>query len=1384
MGRPGCRQCCDEEELVTCFVLDSKVDIVYKDSNNQKINVGLTDIRPLIRTSEDIKPENAPEDYDDFVLSESILQEIEDGDYTIVKSDQFPQIIKAYFYNDDKYCFRAFFSTTFPHVKRMEVKTKNREFFYSYKRFDFEGGDSQDYQNIQIKDLDVEIPRQGLIGFGGGFPDFVLSFSPDILDIAYQGSFGPTSGFCFNVKEELGSYLTEEELEVVEFSIFLDSEKMSEETDNLEIVNAGVFNLPISNFGKFSVYNKELTKKDTYMVLKTPSPVDLYYRDHRVVGGDFFFSDINTDFIDSVNEINKQTVIRSEINRLLKEFLEERKDWTILDSGSNDAATKQQLRIDFIEDTKEYLDENFNLELSYTKVAYIGNAEQERDDLGFKIRDSVEFVDYQEDASPVIDSIFEDDSFLELIVGEVEDFDQQEIESGIVLDFNYKLKQGDSTADMVFKDDLLSSTSLPRPTPYTHNNTYVKIFNNENGDEYSYALPRIGTVAFTPLTSKLTGIAGYREKYYISIKYKSPTGAFLNGEESFFIVNKNEVFGSIDVEQETKIGNQMFVDPSCGYIQSRTDILLPSTFEGSGVIREFINREYSIIYEDHDMYEYYGSFGTNGVVSDGDMGCVGPFETPLLYSNTYYTIDNKEVKRGSKLGGSPSISRIDSRFSNSFGLCNPNIDKEQWTHYSETQKYKKNDDGELVVNFFRYNEINNLQSKSSASDFKNHCEEILSLGGTPLYTGSVSEDLSIFSRYTHHSLNYGKFDGNSVKDKDYISQWPSKSFYTIDMEPNTSDINVTTSTNKTYGEQVINRNYSMYSGFVNKTQSFATSGLYNSGNMYSSIKVNGNQSYIDTYIPSSYHSVRYSHTQKSGYPSITCADNFKKVYSKTTSGGSNRDVLTDFDIIGIMQEYESCVAKVEVNNHKKQYWVSVFYSSDASQENGRHKKLFSYIELLESPEGAVQEYEFQAYDGGSFLLKNYKSIFFKPLAGTGTLSDSISAAIRGFFNQYGTGGQLAEYSPVWGESGPFLDSQINLGFAGITAYNIGQTGIPSRVKSECLNLGPSGRCSDWDCTTCTGNNGVLYNLNYNNFDDRSLTFLPVDSASLSLPQSGDFVGDYTISTNLKAFSASSRKRYLTDRDRNNSLLSDGWGIGSFAIKGAKFSGEYSSSLVNDSELCGYSSAMMPSEGVGGFVTTSSPGYHIYKNCVYDGNSYYYDYKYKVTSSPILRSYARHGDIVPSIFKSESERYQLFTILRETVAFLSPSYFYGPQECIQLYGPYDPKGCYQEIDDLINQIENDYPEAQFLSGRTESQEVTSYNYIPCRSTLFFVEDQEYETIDISSLPQENKTIVEDATDITRNTELDYEESGSFFATAYKLKGVNEIPFNNFVIRWSI
>jgi hypothetical protein len=1429
MGRPGCRQCCDDESVETCAVSDSDITVVYRDSNNKKINVDLLDIRDIIRTSEDQKPENAPEDYDDFIINESILRVIEDGDYTIVEEGQFPQVIKSTFYNDGKYSFEADFYSPFsvPYMQRMEVKTKNREFFYRWRMLNSEEGDTA-YSDVQIKELDISVPAYGGTGFKTD-PDFTLRFSPDIIDIDYQTSgFGSpqVGGFCFNMKEELGSYLNEDDLEVVDFTIFLDPEKMTELTDAVPVVNASDVKLTNDNgsesfdhFSKFSVYTKDLKSKKTYMIIKTPSPVSIGYRDHRVVGGHLFFSSIDKEFIDNVNTINEQTKVRESLFSLFLAFLQERGDWTIVDSGSADAATKTQFQDTFLSDAKEYIEERYKT-LSYTKVAYIGDVDQDRDRNGFRVRTSIEEADYTV-AELVLDNIFEDESFLAIVIGLVELISIGDLEGGFLVDFTYEISRGflsflsdEVTADVTLKDDLLSSTSLPKAEKYTHKNIFISVKDLNTDIDYSYIPPIIGeSKSATGLWEKLSGFNGYREKYYISIEYTNPTGAFLNGLDATFLIIENNLFGGGIIENtRTGIGTQLFVEPRCGYIQSRENVLLPLSYDSSLIedLQRYGStmRDYTKVHDKYTADYAVGTFDTQVSNSSANRSCLSSGQYD------YSQIINKaiEIKTGPSVASTYSVNSFARPIN--FRVAYANYDEfvELITtlHTVEPVPTSYDDpDYGRIENYADKTSVEIVDDHISIDAVKSFCRDMITLrrqrdfsSGLATFFRRTIRGNSYFIVPGFHGVttNYNRFEDESIKTNTFISQWPSEVYYTIDMKPNNGNMTLINKPVQEFnededGDKIVNR------FVVNRVSSFGKNVswgqgsnlvfnlqnvLYNNEDLYSNISVDST-----VFMGDDLHSLRFDHSHSEGSPNtliLESLDLYDGVFVDEYSDG-----LNFLDVVLMVLEYEKNVSKIEIRNNQKQIYLG--------SGGIVHSEFFDYASLLEADQEEY-DFSFSTYNGTGKYNRDYKELYPKPNHGEGTTSSSATDNARKFFNQnvYIFQGPLVSQGMrlIFDKDGYFLDADMSLGFAVREKY-ISQTEPLDHVKNICLSTQSRCGCTSYSCENCMAEDGIYYNLNtyknsrdvnnLNNFGepvlnrsyisgDQQEIIIEQNTSTQSYPQ--DPCPAYILSSNLRVVAPGNGHRIK----KSSGLPFGGslWNIGNLydgflSVKPASYSGSLSTTLEWSScrfpvrryrwgELHGGGPMFAPNGEVGGSIMSSSPGYHIYRGVEDLGDYYYYNYKLRVASSVSLRSYAKYSNVTagPSEFSHTTTN---------NTYIIQPDFslnLFLDVESKEQYGEWVREGCLNSLRVACEEAWDNVniPDFEFPVGIVTSQSVDSYNFAPARDTWFFVEDQSYTDVDIRSFPQNIVEVRNDPYGVSRNERLGYNgETKEYFIEDLKL-----------------
>ena len=1442
MGRPGCNQCCNNESVETCAVSDSDINVVYRDSNNQKINIGLLDIRDIIRTSEDQKPENSPEDYDDFIINESILIEIENGNYAIIEEGQFPQKIKSTFYNDGKYSFEADFYSPFsvPYMQRMEVKTKNREFFYRWRILNSEEGDVA-YSDVQIKELDISVPAYGA---GTGFksdPDFTLRFSPDIIDIDYSTSgFGSsqTGGFCFNMKEELGSYLNEDDLEAVDFTIFLDPEKMAELTDDIPVVNASDVQLTnndggesFDHFSKFSVYTKDLKSKKTYMIIKTPSPVSIRYKDHRVVGGHLFFSSINKDFIDNVNTINKQTKVRESLFSLFFAFLQERVDWTIVDSGSADAATKTQFQDTFLSDAKEYIEEHYKT-LSYTKVAYIGDIDQDRDSNGFRIRTSIEEADYTA-AELVLDNIFEDESFLALIIGSVDLISIEDLENGFLVDFTYQIRRGflsDNTyADVIFKDDLLSSTSLPKAENYTHKNILISANAEDNDINYTYTPPKLGdSQSAIGLWEKLSGFNNYREKYYISIEYTNPTGDFYNGLGVDFFIHQNDLFGGDIIEETyTVIGTQLFVEPRCGYIQSRENILLPISYDQSlsdADPKKYGNivRDYSKIHDKYTADYAVGTFDTQVSKSSANRDCMDSGQ----YNYSQIIDKAIEIKTGPSYSSTYSLNSF-SRPIN-FRIAYANYESVEWistVHTREPVPRLFGDPDSGQIESYADKTTFKVTNGISIDDVKSFCKEMINLrkqrdfssGLATFFVRSVTssgriQSFFITPEFNGTSANYNLFKNETIKTNTFISQWPSEEYYTIDMKPNNESMGLTSKSieepfiedengDKIFNEFVLNRISSF--GKTRGWGAFAPvfwgweSVIYHNENLYDAINSNS-----IVYMGDDLHSLRFKHTHNSGSPNSVILENLE-IYDGLLVDQYS-DGLSSPDVALIVLEYEKNVSKIEIKNNQKH-----IYLGDGGVV---HSEFFDYVSLLEANQEEY-DFSFSTHSGAGKFYKDYKKLYPKPSHGEGTTSSSAIDNARKFFNQHvfiyqGPYGSLGTRL-IFDKDGYFLDANTDLGFAKIEKY-ISQTGSLDRIKNTCLSTQQSRcGCTGYSCESCMAESGIYYNLNaYKNGNDVNdlnafgepvvnRSYVSGDQQEIIIEQNSstqyyqqDPCPMYTLSSDLITVASGNghRIKKTSGSSWNTGNIYDGF----LSVKPAPYSGSLSTNLEWGScnfpvrrhtwgEAYGGGPMFAPNGEVGGFIVSSSPGYHIYRGVDDLGDYYYYNYKLRITDSISLRSYAKYAGIAAGPSEFSHTTTNLTYIIRPT----SSSHFFLDVRSNEQYGAWVREGCLnsqiaacQAAWDNVTIIELKYGRIyydEYPVGIVTSQSVDSYNSAPARDTWFFVEDQDYTDVDIRSFPQNIVEVKNDPYNVSKNGRLRYN-------LETKESYIESISFLEVIVNW--
>jgi hypothetical protein len=88
MGRPGCRQCCDDDVQICTIEPTTR----YIDSKNQDMRIELDDFKESVRLISDGEPRGKPDDYDDYIIDDEVIEGLYNDGYFIAKEDSVLQL--------------------------------------------------------------------------------------------------------------------------------------------------------------------------------------------------------------------------------------------------------------------------------------------------------------------------------------------------------------------------------------------------------------------------------------------------------------------------------------------------------------------------------------------------------------------------------------------------------------------------------------------------------------------------------------------------------------------------------------------------------------------------------------------------------------------------------------------------------------------------------------------------------------------------------------------------------------------------------------------------------------------------------------------------------------------------------------------------------------------------------------------------------------------------------------------------------------------------------------------------------------------------------------------------------------------------------------------
>jgi len=1403
MGRPGCNQCCQQPVPESCTI---NVDIAYINTNNQELEaMSASTFKDLFVHTGDQKPDNAPDDYDDYVISEAVIDSyFTSWDVIAVPIEQSTlQRIRSTVKKDNTFSFAFNHSNpytslgegfdTFSVVLRTEAYTTNRELFIRNRRLQFET--DIDYIDVKILDKEFELPTWGI----GESPasntfDLTLIMSPDIVDIAYGNSFTSEStsdadyGFCFNMKEEVGDYLTETELDNVVIESILDQDSLASYLENMQATKGGEFTGQFERFKKIEVYDKNFNKGVLILIPKL-THASAHYRDHRIIGGDIFFTEVQPDFIDRVNDIKKHNYCREAFYSILDSVFVQYNDWEIVDTGFSDAATKTRDINLFIEDIREASEQGFE-ESTIELVSYIGNFAQQRDNEGYRVRKysfNITTEIFLEEVNKIIDS----EAFQDSLIGEVSET-KTDILNDILKQPTYKIVQNDSEANIALHTQLLSSTALPRPSDYTADTIAVRSLDktgdySSGSDSTFYTLPKMG------LTKGLwRGIT--REQYYISLKYSSPNGeAFLNDEETKLEISSDSEYYPEGLTGEIVIGNQAFILPSCGIIKSRENVRMPQFID----YYNSDNIEYDIIFEKEsavaaslnwsnvrtshvNQYDCGTSFRSSTTASINkeivdEFGTIGTTRGPV-------TVNQSIGYFGYLIRGKRTPLRL--------SVANP----VEWKYAVGERKHETYGDNALMEG-----EI--IREISGYSDYLSHLRgyfnDVKSEFSSKVYWGNLNrgwfegaEDkpsVAISSKFTFWDMAYNNFEGNELSTHEYVSQWPSKHYNTIDLAPNNGDLSLGIFVGRTEPSTFLNSGSGpfIYSNGIRST--IINEGVFNSPNPFGVLYHKGldkaffKDLLLDSavYVASHHYCMDCSLDSSSSRCWNVVTQNVKDIIVYEDSFDEVQDL--------VIERYESCVAKIRVTNTNKRYKFGARFSTFSSYGYRSNEVLesqeYGYFDILQKTDDYT-DIVWSRPDGNIPRINSLTKLSGLEQDGPGTLSTDVESVAKNFYRQRNI---------FFDSDGYYFQAGVYLAGAYLNFRDETMT-VPSysRVVSTepCVGYNYC-RCGNilYTCESCTLTQGAPYTLNRNNFRfistfyygafqqaPYSTTVFPSCEVGFLTIDGG--CNDYTVPVDRIGLPATVYRTY-----GRRSYTSDDWfGVNISkitqsdrgAVQNANFAGNFQETFTPnfdclDSNIPFY---FIPLLGDGGIVNITTPGFVLYadhEEGQWNGEDYYYhNFVYNLANEVAVRSYPKTSYLTylgPTVKVISGSRGFINTSDAYVAASHTYSFYWDDIPIVQCefctknrfgwdygidasyynwtkYGTWNTKDCEEDyIDAFCSLPEDSYcgtPLQNTYSGCAiqllDSVEVTSANARLNSNNYMFVEDQSTTQVDIRDFPQ--------------------------------------------------
>jgi len=292
MGRPGCRQCCDEDVLI-CLI---ETDDNYYDANGEVLGLSISELNDNYLVQNEPNPiADIVDDFADsneFKIPDLLLEQVEAGTAIVFEESKTPQKFQSNINKGNGFSFEIdMYPSYSQYVTRSEIYNSDRTVFARKRKLLFEGEDSVKFFYLEVSGTDITNDVEV------GDWNIKIEVASDVLNVLA----GRT--YSFNMSKEL-STLSDSSMDNFTASYFFNTSDFREFLDSVEVVSGQQYIACDDDICKIRVFNEDGETFTNLIVMKTLFDVRGFgdepvyavtskYRDHRVVGGSLNIKEVD-----------------------------------------------------------------------------------------------------------------------------------------------------------------------------------------------------------------------------------------------------------------------------------------------------------------------------------------------------------------------------------------------------------------------------------------------------------------------------------------------------------------------------------------------------------------------------------------------------------------------------------------------------------------------------------------------------------------------------------------------------------------------------------------------------------------------------------------------------------------------------------------------------------------------------------------------------------------------------------------------------------------------------------------------------------------------------------------------------------------------------------